>query len=375
MKILFVTCWYPNEGNKQEGMFVQKHARALLQTNHSIKVLAISSIPSSKLFKIVRESMQMEEGVEVYRISCYSRFYKGFTYFHGVWSRLFPKFYCQQLPSNWHPDVIHANVTYPAGYIANRLAKVYHTSYVITEHWSKLHHFITVNWFSSFARRALKEAKAYTVVSEFLQKKVKDLRPDIPVSIVPNVIAPVFNYAPGNTTDHSLVFNMVATWKAPKRPDLIFDALELVQKETTRQIILNVVGDGPLLQQCLQKKYSYQIQLHGNVVPQKIAEIHQSCHYFLHASDMETFSVVVAEALACGLPVCASDVGAISELIQADNGTLVQNTVQDWKNAIQRLINTNYQPSVISGNALRRYSESQVAKAFDEFYKSLGISQ
>lgn len=56
----------------------------------------------------------------------------------------------------------------------------------------------------------------------------------------------------------------------------------------------------------------------------EIAKYYQAADVYLHAAYAETFGIVIVEALACGVPVIATGVGGISELIKDGvNGFLV----------------------------------------------------
>ena len=57
---------------------------------------------------------------------------------------------------------------------------------------------------------------------------------------------------------------------------------------------------------------------------------------YLHCSGYETFSVVCAEALACGCYLIASDVGGIPELVAPGTGQLVKEPkVETWAKAME----------------------------------------
>jgi alpha-1,6-mannosyltransferase len=57
--------------------------------------------------------------------------------------------------------------------------------------------------------------------------------------------------------------------------------------------------------------------------PARVARLLASADAFVHAGDRETFGLVVAEALACGLPVVAVASGAVPELVSGEVGELV----------------------------------------------------
>ena len=39
MKVLFLSAWYPTERDAMAGLFVQKHAEAVAQQGHDVRVL------------------------------------------------------------------------------------------------------------------------------------------------------------------------------------------------------------------------------------------------------------------------------------------------------------------------------------------------
>lgn len=57
----------------------------------------------------------------------------------------------------------------------------------------------------------------------------------------------------------------------------------------------------------------------------RVADYYRAADLYLHSARVETFGLVIAEALACGLPVVATAVAAIPELINhGENGLLVE---------------------------------------------------
>lgn len=64
----------------------------------------------------------------------------------------------------------------------------------------------------------------------------------------------------------------------------------------------------------------YPYQGEGEILARLIA----SSDFMVHAGDSETFGLVAAEAMACGLPVLGIDAGAIPELVDSEVGLLVQ---------------------------------------------------
>jgi glycosyltransferase involved in cell wall biosynthesis len=115
---------------------------------------------------------------------------------------------------------------------------------------------------------------------------------------------------------------MVARVAPPKNFICLLDALVLIQEK----YLLRVVGDGPQLSHV--QEYASKLGIENNIdfmgsrtdVPKILA----SSDIFVLSSDWEGFPISIVEAMRAGLPVIASNVGGISEVvIEGSNGHLV----------------------------------------------------
>jgi glycosyltransferase involved in cell wall biosynthesis len=146
--------------------------------------------------------------------------------------------------------------------------------------------------------------------------------------------------------------------------------LNKFSNRTNKKIVLNVVGEGPLLQNLKPKTWSFEVNYLGSKPPDEVAGILQNSDYFLHASEIETFSIVIAEALSTGTPVLASNVGAISELVNSKNGVLTSNTIDAWVKGLDELCGTEYDHAQIA-ESTQKFSEKNIGAQFTRLYESV----
>jgi glycosyltransferase involved in cell wall biosynthesis len=370
MKVLFISSWYPSATNALKGIFVKKHAAAISAAGVQIQVLALTINYSAKLYekKILR--FKDEYGVDTYLIEINSRFYKG-LYLNLFWQyRLIKKAY-RAISSEFKLQVIHSNVLFPAGILGYWLGRRENLPYIITEHWSKVPRFMQKSLWANEGRKAYKEAKAVTVVSTFLKSRIESyIEVRSKVVVIPNVInTALFQYAERKKAIGEISFACVAHWQAPKRPDLIFSALNEYSQMVGDRIILKVVGEGALMEVLKRKKWNFEIIYYGNLASGDLADVLKKTDYFLHASEIETFSIVIAEALATGIPVLSSGVGAIPELIDESNGLVCGNSAKEWLQGLQKLTEKKYDRKQISGKA-QKFDPLHIGKKFRDLYQA-----
>ncbi|MBP7808084.1 MAG: glycosyltransferase family 4 protein [Bacteroidia bacterium] len=368
MKILFISSWYPSESNLNKGVFVKKHAASIKLTGADIVILALTINPSSKVYEKRIFNFVDENNIPTHIIEINSRFNKFlhinifFQYF------LFLKYYRQIIKPVFSPNIIHSNVIYPAGIIGFWISKKEKAKSVITEHWTRLDKFFGKSAYAYFGKRAFK-GSLVTVVSTFLKETLVNHNiPKENIHLIPNVIEPYFFSLTKQEKDE-LVFICCANWTSHKRPDLIFESLEKLSSGINKKIILNVIGTGALLDNYKMKNWNYSVNYLGFMDSATIAKVMSEGKYFLHASNDETFSVVIAEALSIGLPVLASNVGAVPELVNSTNGVLCNNTVDEWVAGILKLINTPEFKSEEIKKGMERFRAENIGVKFNDAYR------
>jgi glycosyltransferase involved in cell wall biosynthesis len=113
--------------------------------------------------------------------------------------------------------------------------------------------------------------------------------------------------------------------------------------------------------------------LEGDALAKELAD----ADFFLLFSHYENMPVVILEAFACGLPVIATKVGGIPEMVNNSNGMLVSPAnEEELLQAILRMMNVydQYKPEQIRESVALVYGNQAVGKKLSEWYKRV-ISQ
>ena len=119
---------------------------------------------------------------------------------------------------------------------------------------------------------------------------------------------------------------MVGRFAVPKKQLDLLRAIKLLLNKGHRNLHLVLVGDGELLVEC--RRYAEMNKMHEYVTfmgaRHDIADILQRLDVFCLISDYEGLPISIIEAMRAGLPVVASDVGGVKELVKDGvNGYLV----------------------------------------------------
>lgn len=368
-KILFFSYWYPNKSNTNFAIYVKRHA-ASIKINNEIVVLSFNIIKGSSIFKKHISVFSDEHNIEIHQIYLESKFNKLLYFLLPFHFFIIKKYIKNNIKPNFKFNFIHSNILFPCAIVGNWLSDEFKCHHIITEHWSKIDRFFRTNIFKYSARKALDKAFAITCVSQLLAETIKTYTKNDHVLIIPNVIdSSQFYFDPKIEKNKTLTFIAVAHWEAPKNPFYFLDALETLKLEgKLEKFKVVLVGTGNQLTIIKNKKYNYEIEYKGNLSPSQLNNELNKSHVFLHGSDYETFSVIMAEAIMCGLPSVVSPVGIAKEIININSGYTTNNTHIDWKEKISMCIQTKYDNLTISKQLSEKYNQTTIGNLFHNLY-------
>jgi glycosyltransferase involved in cell wall biosynthesis len=368
-QVLIISFWNPTDENPHQGNFIQDQAAAICNICYNFVFLQVNVLKSNRvLFKKSVEETDFYKGKRI-TINIYSVFWK-FLYVNPWWLARVVFRVINKRKDEIKPEIIHANVIHPCGIVGYLLSEKMGTKLIISEHWSKAEKFLKHPIYGSIALKAYRKCFAIICVSEFLSQKIAKVTGHSNMQVVPNIInTEIFNYQAKPTDKGNLNFMCVASWRPPKRLDLIFEALCSFARESSKPIRLRIVGNGAQAEKykALKPPENLHIEWLGYLDKSAIAGFLHLTDLFVHASDIETFSIVTVEALSTGTPVVASNVGALPELINDKNGVLAENYPDAWLKSIREAISKQYDNKTISRDQ-DKYSSEETGNRIIEIY-------
>ncbi len=252
-------------------------------------------------------------------------------------------------------DLLHVHYAIPhasAAYMAQQILKDQGVEipFVTTLHGTDITLVGKDPSFEPVINFSINKSNRVTAVSENLKKETFELF-DIKnnIEVIPNFIC-LKEYKMDNNDyykkrfapNNEKVICHVSNFRKVKRIEDVIIAFEGISKEMDVKLLL--VGDGPerarLEQISRNSKFSKNIFFLGSLKSTK--EVLNISDLFILPSSKESFGLSALEAMACGVPVIASDSGGIPEVIfHGKSGLLnsVGDTYQMTKNALKLLSN------------------------------------
>jgi glycosyltransferase involved in cell wall biosynthesis len=251
-------------------------------------------------------------------------------------------------------DIIHAHSRVPA-WIAWRTSIITKTSWVMTAH---------APYSLNIGIKPFRHADGVICVSESVREELKGYLPENTITI-PNGIRKPSVLWEGKYFPENRKFLYVGYLARRKGLDTVFNALgQLKHYDWT----LDVVGDG-------SQKHELESLAESLGISERIKfygfrddtdEFMSKASCLLFPSHSEGFGLVVAEALAVGLPVLASD---LEPLRPFSSGSLLpHDDVSAWTEAIERVINGG-SASPLSADKLIMFEET--AQRTEDFYRKI----
>jgi N-acetyl-alpha-D-glucosaminyl L-malate synthase BshA len=243
-------------------------------------------------------------------------------------------------------DVLHVHYAVPhatSAYLARQILGRDAPRVVTTLHGTDITLVGSDPSFLPITRFSIMESDGVTTPSAYLRDATHDLL-DVPTStrieVIPNFVdtarfaatprrslAEVHHVFSSGRTDTAAeasggseapaVLTHVSNFRPLKRVDDVIRIFAEVRKRAARPAVLLLVGDGP--ERSRAEALARQLGLGGSVAflgkMVSFVEVLQASDVFLLPSESESFGLAALEALSCGVPVVASHVGGLPEVI------------------------------------------------------------
>ncbi len=368
-KILHIANWYPNKWDDLEGIFVQEQYRIFskvakshllhVQVRHGEKLCHYEHIDYSK----------SEEGYYLFTRIKSQKIIEILTTLLFFWALYKSKYRAYTL--------LHFHIAYPLLTYYSWWKKIIKIPIVISEHWSAYH----FHFYMPLETKKLDRTKGIFRQGTPLITVSKALLEDIqkfsnteafPSMVIPNAIdQTTFCYRETPPNEIPLFF-AVNHWRTIKNPFAMLEGFAKVHQEGVDfRVVIGGYGEELEKMKNFVKEQGFleKVDFVGKMKKEQIAtQLHKSDAY-LFSSTYETFSVVCAQALCCGVPLIGPKIPAIEEY--ADSKcflSLEENSADAWKKHIEIFINhrETYNKKEIAVYANRVISNETIATKYKE---------
>jgi L-malate glycosyltransferase len=328
-RILFFSSWYPSEENPSLGIFVQRHAEALTMAGMQVLVISAKGVKEGSL-----SFTEAPERVKGLKEICIEFPKNQKSLFQRAWFVLKERkkiiSFFEEINKEFQPQLLQINIAYPIGILWWMFRDYLPKKIVLAEHWSgylpedgrykgMFRELIT----QSLVRKAatimvVSEAQRIAMHNHGLVGNYIDL---------PNVIDErIFSFQKREIASTFNFVHVSSLDQEEKNPELLLRAFAKLFHQNQNIRLCIIGGDSERLD--FLKKYAEDLRINhliewkGNLPGKEVAQKLHDCHAFVLSSNFEGQPVVLLEALSTGIPVVASAVGGIPNLVSYENGCL-----------------------------------------------------
>jgi glycosyltransferase involved in cell wall biosynthesis len=225
-------------------------------------------------------------------------------------------------------SIIHAHVSFPAGYFGALLKEKTGIPLVLTEHMSpfpfRQSNLISRGMITELISRPLADADRIIAVSESHAEEIKK-HCDRPIDVIHNFVDhDVFYPREVTNRNETLVFLALGGMVEQKGFDVLLSAIGRMRERNCRFMI---GGDGPKLGEYRRLAEDLgvadRVEWLGFVPRESAPRLFRSCDVFVLPSRHESGTIVAREALASGVPVVATRCGGTECVVEGLCGILV----------------------------------------------------
>lgn len=278
------------------------------------------------------------------------------------------------------PGVVHVHSVHPEGAAGLAVARALGWPLVVTEHASYVEQHLADPAIRGQYLAATAIAGRVIAVSQTLAGRMERAAPELAgrIEVIPNAVPlDLFTAAgpPGRDPD---VLLYVGGRRRSKGTATLLGAFAIARRERPslrlRLIGPSPTGDDEWRAEANRLGVGDAIEWHPSRDRAAIARALTEAALFVHPSPSETFGVVAAEALACGLPVVAADSGGVTEILNPDPERFGAIVPRDDPEALAAGITAalsrraTFDPAVLRSRIAERYDAAVVAARLADLY-------
>lgn len=376
MNILLISRGLPEKQDPQYGNFELDQAKALAALGHNVTIASVDT-----RFRFYWRKLGVTIGhidsIRTYNIFVCPSAIIGLlgkrirAYYVGWLWKTLERHILQNEPPF---DVIYSHYLTNTYNVVHYFRQI-HAPIVAIEHWSEINKPVLRPDVQKMGDETYPHVNQLLTVSNAARQSIKQ-HFNKESQVVYNMVSDRFVYSPHTSHHNQIRFISTGSLIRRKGFDVLiraFSQLNLPQETWD----LTIIGGGPEkshLEKLIAKaKLEQQIHLIGRRSSDEMVGMLNDSDVFVLPSRMETFGVVYAEALACGLPVIATPCGGPEEFVNEKNGLLVPvDDVEALAAAIRHMYehHRDYNRQAIAEDCQARFSSKviarQLTKIFDE---------
>lgn len=230
------------------------------------------------------------------------------------------------------PNIIHLHST-RSGILGTMAAKQTEIPIIYTEHLftkSYIPKNKIIYWVQKTAFKKLAGyIKQVIAVSNSVKNYLVDEKifPENKISVIYNGVEIPDNFI--NKSKNNYTVGSIGSLQPIKGYNYLIEAIDIIRRKNPKiykKIILKIIGSGPEKENLQKQIRSLKLQNKISFLnyPEDIDEEINQWNLYIQPSLSESFGMAIAEAMAHGLPIIASKVGGIVEIVNDYSGILIE---------------------------------------------------
>lgn len=324
------------------------------------------------------------EGVNSLRLSC-TRFptfntellIKRSKDLEVLYYKILFKKYCETYGC---PDLIHAHDSMWGGLAAKEISEKYEIPFILTQHRPSVHDSSQVDegwsrdslldsWQVENIKKTLKSADQVIAVSESLKKSLSSFVDSEEISVVNNMVE---TEGHNPRSSEKIVFLSVARHEERKNLSSLIKSFRKLDEDKTELRLASSGSQTRRLQELAGEDLGEKIKFLDWLSQTELEKEIASADYTVLTSHAECFPMSNLESISLGTPVITTSYGGASEMIDDDNGIMIESSSEgDIYDALRKAVDLvdTFDRSIVKETS-KDYLPRNIAAELNSLYES-----